>query len=65
MLMHGGRVVPEMRDGKVLGVRLFGIRPGATLGLLGSPPRASLASRASARGVLANGFAEDAARVLL
>jgi hypothetical protein len=35
LLMHGGRVVPEMRDGKAVGVRLFGIRPGSTLGLLG------------------------------
>jgi general secretion pathway protein C len=29
------RVVPEQRDGKVLGIRLFGIRPGTLLSALG------------------------------
>jgi general secretion pathway protein C len=29
------RVVPEQRDGKVIGLRLFGIRPGSVLGTLG------------------------------
>ncbi|HXK20030.1 MAG TPA: hypothetical protein VNG33_19600 [Polyangiaceae bacterium] len=29
------RVLPEQRDGKLLGLRLFGIRPGSLLGTLG------------------------------
>lgn len=33
--LSGLRVVPELRDGKVIGLRLFGIRPGSLLGTLG------------------------------
>ena len=32
---HQVRVVPEQRDGKLIGVRLFGIRPSSVLGSLG------------------------------
>jgi general secretion pathway protein C len=34
-LMKSARIVPEQKDGKVLGVRLFGIRPDTLLGTLG------------------------------
>jgi len=34
-LMRTARIVPEQKDGKVLGVRLFGIRPDTLLGTLG------------------------------
>lgn len=34
-LMRSARVVPEQQDGKVVGVRLFGIRPDTLLGTLG------------------------------
>jgi general secretion pathway protein C len=34
-LMRSARIVPEQRDGKVVGVRLFGIRPNTLLGTLG------------------------------
>lgn len=34
-LMRSARVVPEQQDGKVVGVRLFGIRPDTLLGALG------------------------------
>jgi membrane-associated protease RseP (regulator of RpoE activity) len=34
-LMHGARVVPEQKDGRVIGVRLFGVRPGSVAALLG------------------------------
>lgn len=34
-LMRSARIVPEQRDGKVVGVRLFGIRPDTLLGTLG------------------------------
>jgi general secretion pathway protein C len=34
-LMRSARIVPEQKDGKVLGVRLFGIRPDTLLGTLG------------------------------
>lgn len=34
-LMRLARVVPEAQDGKVIGIRLFGIRPDAVLGKLG------------------------------
>lgn len=34
-LMHGGRVVPERRDGATIGVRVFGIRSESTLARLG------------------------------
>jgi general secretion pathway protein C len=34
-LMKSARIVPEQKDGKVLGVRLFGIRPDTLLGALG------------------------------
>jgi general secretion pathway protein C len=34
-LMRSARIVPEQKDGKVVGVRLFGIRPETLLGTLG------------------------------
>jgi general secretion pathway protein C len=34
-LMKSARVVPDTQDGKVVGVRLFGIRPDTLLGVLG------------------------------
>jgi general secretion pathway protein C len=34
-LMKTARIVPESKDGKVLGIRLFGIRPDTLLGTLG------------------------------
>jgi len=34
-LMKSARIVPETKDGKVLGIRLFGIRPETLLGTLG------------------------------
>jgi general secretion pathway protein C len=34
-LMRSARIVPEQKDGKVVGVRLFGIRPDTLLGSLG------------------------------
>jgi general secretion pathway protein C len=34
-LMRSARIVPEQKDGKVLGVRMFGIRPDTLLGTLG------------------------------
>ena len=34
-LMKSARIVPETKDGKVLGIRLFGIRPDTLLGTLG------------------------------
>jgi general secretion pathway protein C len=34
-LMRSARIVPEQRDGKVVGIRLFGIRPTSLLGVLG------------------------------
>jgi general secretion pathway protein C len=34
-LMKSARIVPEQKDGKVVGVRLFGIRPDTLLGSLG------------------------------
>ncbi|MFO7177598.1 MAG: type II secretion system protein GspC [Pseudomonadota bacterium] len=34
-LMRSARIVPEQKDGKVVGVRLFGIRPDTLLGALG------------------------------
>jgi general secretion pathway protein C len=34
-LMRSARIVPEQKDGKVVGVRLFGIRPDTLLGKLG------------------------------
>lgn len=34
-LLHHVRVVPEQRDGKLLGLRLFGVRPTSVLGSLG------------------------------
>ncbi len=34
-LMKSARIVPEQKDGKVVGVRLFGIRPDTLLGALG------------------------------
>jgi general secretion pathway protein C len=34
-LMKSARIVPEQKDGKVLGIRLFGIRPDTLLGTLG------------------------------
>ena len=33
--MRSARIVPEQKDGKVVGVRLFGIRPKTMLGVLG------------------------------
>lgn len=35
MLMRSARIVPEQQDGKVVGVRLFGVRPDTLLGHLG------------------------------
>lgn len=34
-LMKSARIVPEQKDGKVIGVRMFGIRPDTLLGTLG------------------------------
>lgn len=34
-LMRSARIVPEQKDGKVVGIRLFGIRPDTLLGSLG------------------------------
>ena len=34
-LMRSARIVPEQENGKVVGVRLFGIRPDTLLGTLG------------------------------
>jgi general secretion pathway protein C len=34
-LMKSARIVPEQKDGKVVGIRLFGIRPDTLLGTLG------------------------------
>ena len=34
-LMRTARIVPEQKDGKVVGIRLFGIRPDTLLGTLG------------------------------
>ncbi len=34
-LMRSARIVPEKKDGKVVGIRLFGIRPDTLLGTLG------------------------------
>jgi len=34
-LMRRARIVPEQKDGKVVGIRLFGIRPDTLLGTLG------------------------------
>jgi general secretion pathway protein C len=34
-LMRSARIVPEQKDGKVVGIRLFGIRPDSLLGTLG------------------------------
>lgn len=34
-LMRSARIVPEQKDGKVVGVRLFGVRPETLLGTLG------------------------------
>lgn len=34
-LMKSARIVPEQKDGKVLGIRLFGIRPETLLGTMG------------------------------
>jgi len=34
-LMKSARIVPETKDGKVLGIRLFGIKPDTLLGTLG------------------------------
>ena len=34
-LMKSARIVPEQKDGKVVGIRLFGIRPDTLLGKLG------------------------------
>jgi general secretion pathway protein C len=34
-LMRSARIVPETKDGKVVGVRMFGIRPDTLLGTLG------------------------------
>jgi general secretion pathway protein C len=34
-LMKSARIVPETKDGKVLGIRMFGIRPDTLLGTLG------------------------------
>jgi general secretion pathway protein C len=33
--MKQARIVPEQKDGKVVGIRLFGIRPDTLLGKLG------------------------------
>jgi general secretion pathway protein C len=34
-LMHTARFVPEMRDGRIIGVKMFGVREGSTLAQLG------------------------------
>lgn len=34
-LMRSARIVPEQKDGKTVGIRLFGIRPDTMLGVLG------------------------------
>ena len=34
-LMRSARIVPEQKDGKVVGIRLFGVRPDSLLGTLG------------------------------
>jgi general secretion pathway protein C len=34
-LMRSARIVPEQKDGKVVGIRLFGVRPDTLLGTLG------------------------------
>ncbi|HSC87913.1 MAG TPA: type II secretion system protein GspC, partial [Polyangiaceae bacterium] len=34
-LMQSARIVPEQKDGKVVGVRMFGIRPETLLGVMG------------------------------
>jgi general secretion pathway protein C len=34
-LMRSARIVPEQKDGKVVGIRMFGIRPDTLLGSLG------------------------------
>ena len=34
-LMRSARIVPEQKDGKTIGVRLFGVRPDTLLGTLG------------------------------
>ena len=34
-LMRSARIVPEQKDGKIVGIRLFGIRPDTLLGTLG------------------------------
>jgi len=34
-LMKSARIVPEQKDGKVVGIRLFGVRPDTLLGQLG------------------------------
>jgi general secretion pathway protein C len=34
-LMRSARIVPEQKDGKTVGIRLFGIRPDTLLGMLG------------------------------
>ena len=34
-LMRSARIVPEQKDGKVIGIRLFGVRPDTLLGTLG------------------------------
>ncbi|HET9953086.1 MAG TPA: type II secretion system protein GspC [Polyangiaceae bacterium] len=34
-LMKSARIVPEQKDGKVVGIRLFGVRPDTLLGTLG------------------------------
>jgi general secretion pathway protein C len=34
-LMRSARIVPENKDGKMVGIRLFGIRPDTLLGTLG------------------------------
>jgi general secretion pathway protein C len=34
-LMRSARIVPEQKDGKVVGIRLFGVRPDTLLGVLG------------------------------
>ena len=33
--MKSARIVPEQKDGKVVGIRMFGIRPETLLGTLG------------------------------
>ncbi len=34
-LMRSARIVPEQKDGKTIGIRLFGVRPDTLLGVLG------------------------------